>query len=325
MHAVRQHRQGGALAVESIPIPEPGPGEVLVKMQASPINPSDLAMIRGDTPGSCYPYTPGLEGSGFVVKAGRGLIPALRKGKRVACTPVPGKDGTWADYLVTSAMRCYPLPADISTEQGSMTLVNPMTALAFIEIARKEKHRAMVNNAAASALGKMLVRLCDKYQIPLICIVRKGKHVNTLRQLGAEYVLDSSEDSFQEELHRLSRELCTTLVLDAVTGEQTSRLLDAVPPGSRLIAYARLSGENITVDPGSLILEDKQLSGFNLGNWLQSKSLFFKIRFLKRVGRMLSGTLASQIRRTMPLEKVEEAITLYTNNMSEGKILLIPQ
>lgn len=325
MLAVRQHRPGGELVTESIPLPGPGPGEVLVRMQASPVNPSDLAMIRGDSPGIRYPYTPGLEGGGIVVKAGRGLLPALRKGKRVACTPVPGKDGTWADYMITSATRCAPLPADITTEAGSMMLVNPMTALAFIDIARKEKHRAVVNNAAASALGKMLVRLSGKYRLPLINIVRKEEHVKELEHMGAAYVLNSSDDNFREDLKRLAGKLNATLILDAVTGKQTALLLDAVPRGSRLIAYARLSGDHISVDPASLILEDKQLTGFQLGNWLQSKSLLFKIRFLNRVGQMLPGTLASQIRRRMPLEKAEEAITLYKKNMSGGKILLTPQ
>lgn len=325
MRAVRQHGSGGALTIESIPLPEPGPGEVLIRMQASPINPSDLSMIRGDPPGSLYPCTPGLEGSGIVVRAGSGLFPALRKGKRVACTPVPGKDGAWAEYMVTSAMRCSPLPAHITPEEGSMMLVNPMTALAFMDMAKKGKHRAIVNNAAASALGKMLIRLSVKYHVPLINIVRKESQVKALEQLGAGYVLNSSDGGFRENLQKLVRDLGATLILDAVAGRQTSELLAAAPPSSTLIVYARLSGENIEFPPGLLIRDNKQLSGFFLGDWLRSKNLFFKIRLLNRVGRLLRGTLASPISRKMPLEKVEDAITLYTEHMSAGKILLIPE
>lgn len=324
MTAVRQHAPGGPLVTESVPLPEPGHGEVLVRMHASPINPSDLAAIRGASPGIKYPYVPGLEGSGTVVKAGKGLLPALRKGKRVACTPVPGKGGTWAEYMVTPAMRCVPLPAGISMEQGSMMLVNPMTALAFMELAKKGKHGAMVNNAAASALGKMLVRLSGKYHLPLINIVRKEAQVHELEKMGAGYVLNSSENNFPEELGRLSRELGATLILDAVTGPQSALLLRAAPPGTMLIAYARLSGENMTIDPSSLIREDKQVSGFFLGHWLDSKGLLYKIRLTRRVGSMMAGTLASPIRRSMPLERAEEAIRLYTEQMSEGKVLLIP-
>jgi len=324
MRAVRQHAPGGGLVTESVPLPEPGPGEVLVRMHASPINFSDLSMIRSNTPLFRYPFIPGLEGSGVVMKAGKGLLPALRKGKRVACTPVPGRDGAWAEYMVTSAMRCVPLPAGISAEQGSMMLINPMTALAFIELAKRDRHRAMVNNAAASALGKMLIRLSGKYNLPLINIVRKETQVRALEKMGAEYVLNSSESNFPDELHRLTRELGATLILDAVTGPQSALLLGAAPPGAMLIAYARLSGENMTVEPGSLIREGKHLSGFQLGRWLDSKSLLCKLRFTRRVGSMMAGILASPIRTSMPLEKAEEAIRLYTEHMSEGKILLIP-
>ncbi|HER09076.1 MAG TPA: hypothetical protein ENO20_09220 [Bacteroides sp.] len=324
MRAVRQHGQGGALTIETVPLPEPGPGEVLIRIQATPINPSDLAMIRGNTLVSRYPYTPGLEGSGIVVKAGSGLFPALRKGKRVACTPVPGKDGAWAEYMVTSAMRCSPLPAHIAPEEGSMMLVNPMTALAFIDMARKGKHLAIVNNVAASALGKMLIRLSVKYDVPLINIVRKESQVEALEQLGAAYVLNSNEDGFREKLRQLARDLGATLVLDAVAGRQTSGLLEVVPRGSRLIVYARLSGEDISLDPALLIRDDKQLSGFYLGNWLQSKNLLFKMRLVHRVGRLLPDILASPVSRKMPLESVEEALHLYTESMSAGKILLIP-
>ena len=85
MAAVRQYQPGGALAMEQVEVPRPGPGEVLVKMGASPVNPSDLALIAGGYLERSYPFTPGLEGSGTVVLAGKGIIPRIRLGKRVAC------------------------------------------------------------------------------------------------------------------------------------------------------------------------------------------------------------------------------------------------
>jgi len=324
MRAVRQHGPGGKLVMETVPLPVPGPGEVLIKMHASPINFSDLSINLGDPPASHYPFTPGLEGSGTVVKAGRGLFPALRKGKRVACTPVPGTDGTWAEYMVTGALRCTPLPGQVSSEQGSMMLVNPMTALAFMEMAKQGNHKAIVNNAAASALGKMLIRLSVKYGIPLISIVRREEQAEELRQMGARYVLNSSDPGFGEELHRLARELGATLLLDAIAGQQTSLLLGAAPQGSTVVVYGRLSREEISFEPGQLIREGKALSGFFLGRWLQSRGLVSRIRYVNQIGRMLSGTLASPVNRTMPLEQAEEAIQYYRDHMSAGKILLIP-
>jgi NADPH:quinone reductase-like Zn-dependent oxidoreductase len=322
MNAIRQHQAGGKLLFESVPVPQPGHGEVLVKMHASPVNPSDLALLKGNYLVRKYPFIPGLEGSGMVVASGGGLLPGLRIGKRVACTADTESDGTWAEYMKTPVMRTIPLPHDLSSEQGAMMLVNPMTAMAFLHIARKGRHKAIVNNAAASTLGKMLIRLTGRYQIPLINIVRREEQVAELKNMGAIHVLNSERVSFESELKQLSNDLGANLFLDAVTGKQASLLLRAAPTGTTLIAYARLSGEPLMADPGNLIKEEKQIIGFQLGNWLQTKSTTFKLRFVGRVKKHLSDSLSSHIHLRMPLEAVEEAISVYRENMSLGKVIL---
>jgi NADPH:quinone reductase-like Zn-dependent oxidoreductase len=293
-------------------------------MHAAPINPSDLTVLRGNYLSRPYPFTPGLEGSGVVVRSGGGLLPALRKGKRVACSPNPQGDGTWAEYMKTSAMHIAPLPRSVGYEQGAMMLINPMTAMAFIHMAKKGKHPAMVNNAAASALGRMLVRLCKRYSIPLINIVRQADHVADLKEMGASYVLNSLDENFEEDLRQLSGDLNATLFLDAITGDHSSILLRAAPRGSTLVAYARLSGDPVRLDPGILIKEEKQITGFQLGNWLQAKSLPFKLTFSGTVKRQLSTSLVSRISRVMTLEQVQMAIDLYREHMSAGKVILVP-
>ncbi|MCK4747763.1 MAG: zinc-binding dehydrogenase [Bacteroidales bacterium] len=323
MQAVRQKEAGGKLELDSIPVPEPGPGEVLIRMHAAPINPSDLAVLSGNYLTRPYPFTPGLEGSGLVVRSGGGLLPGMRSGKRVACTPNPGQDGTWAEYMKTSAMRSVPLPGSVGYKQGAMMLVNPMTAMAFIHMAKNGKHPAMVNNAAASALGKMLVRLCNRYSIPLINIVRKQDQTTDLKNMGASFVLNSSEENFEEDLKRLSGDLNATLFLDAVTGDLANILLRAAPRGTTLVTYARLSGDPVYLDPGMLIKEEKQVIGFQLGNWLQTKSLPFKLRFTGTVKKQLTDSLTTRINRSMDLEQVQEAIDLYIENMSAGKVVLV--
>ena len=312
------------MSIEEVDVPLPEKGEVLIKMDSSPINPSDLALLGGGYLERDYPFTPGLEGSGTVVRSGGGILAWLRMGKKVACSPNSGADGTWAEYIVTSAMHCAPLPRNISLEQGSMMLVNPMTAMAFILLARKGKHRAMVNNAAASSLGKMLIRMCLLKRIPLINIVRKEEQLQELKQVGASHVLNSSSRTFESDLKHLAGQLDATLFLDAVTGTQTSLLLRAAPAGTTLIAYARLSGEDISVDPGYLIRENKEILGFQLGNWLQKKSLLFKLKFISRVKHYLGQELASHIRHSKPLAMAEEALIEYRQNMSLGKIILKP-
>ncbi|MBN1387478.1 MAG: alcohol dehydrogenase catalytic domain-containing protein [Bacteroidales bacterium] len=193
MIALIQENHGDEIFLTEVPIPEPGPGEVLVKMHFSPVNPSDLSLLQGTYKGNPqYPIIPGIEGSGIVVKSGRGIIAGLRKGKRVACTASENKGGTWAEYMVTSATRAIPLGKKIDDEQGAMLLVNPLTALAFIDMAVESKQTAIVNNAAASSLGKMLIYLCKKYDITLVNIVSRESQLNTIKEQGAEYALISS-------------------------------------------------------------------------------------------------------------------------------------
>lgn len=322
MLAVRQHSPDGKLELETIPVPQPGHGEVLVRMAASPINPSDLALLKGGYLNRDYPFTPGLEGSGVVVASGGGVMAGMRKGKRVACTPHPEGDGTWAEFMLTSAMRTIPLPDSIALEQGAMTVVNPMTAMAFFHMARSGKHPAMVNNAAASSLGKMLIRLSEAQKIPLINIVRNSSHVKELKNLGATYVLNREDKGFETELASLASELGATLFLDALSGPHTSQLLKAAPSRSTLVVYARLAGDSVQVNSVDLIKRDIKIVGFQLGNWLQTKGLFFKLSFVKQVKKQLGNTLSSHIRQTFSLEEVELAITQCTQNMGSGKVLL---
>jgi NADPH:quinone reductase-like Zn-dependent oxidoreductase len=210
MQSVLIEPNGAPITVRSIPVPRPGPGQVLIRMAAAPINPSDLGFLRGpygfQKP---LPVVPGLEGSGTVAAAGSGILPHLLVGRRVACSARSG--GTWAEYLTTPATFCFPLPKKLPLDQGAMLIVNPMTALAFFEIAKRDKHAAIVNNAAASALGRMILRLGHLYNIPIINIVRRQDQVELMRSLGGKYALNSSNPDFHAQLHKLSSRLKATL------------------------------------------------------------------------------------------------------------------
>lgn len=325
MLAVRQNEAGGPLIVEELKVPVPGHGEVLIKMAAAPLNPSDLSFIKGSygSPNS-FPVTPGFEGSGTVVATGGGILSRIRMGKRVACSNNPGGDGTWAEYLVTSAMRCIPLSKKISFEQGSMFLVNPMTAMVLMDIALKEKHKAIVNTAAASALGKMMLVLAKSSNIPIINIVRRQEQEKLLKDLGAEYIVNSEKEGFQEVLKEIAGKLNATLILDAIGGKTGSVLIESAPKGSRIIAYAKLSGEKIEIDSRSLLREDKSIHGFQLGNHLAEKGLIEKLKLGGRVRKFLEEQKEISIQKTYPLQDINKAVELYTQNMSAGKVLIKP-
>lgn len=325
MKAVVQEKPGGKLSIRELPIPEPGEGEVLVRMNFSPVNPSDLSLLQGTYAGSpSYPLIPGIEGSGIVLKSGKGIIARAREGKRVACTVSGHKNGTWAEYMVTSALKTIPLDRNIDDEQGSMLLVNPLTAVAFIEITRKNKATAIVNNAAASSLGKMLISLCRKNNLGLINIVSREEQHDKLKELGADHVLISTSPDFENELARYSEILGARLFFDAVGGDQASGMLRAAPPGSTLITYAKLSEKDIIVDPRLLLQQDKTIRGFYLGNYISAKSILQNLRMIGRARDLLSDDHKIVVAARYPLEKTEEALEFYRNNMSSGKVLLHP-
>jgi NADPH2:quinone reductase len=325
MLAVLLREDDGILSARHVPLPRPAAGEVLVKMAAAPINPSDLMRIRQVTdPDDRLTFIPGLEGSGTVVAHGKGVIPWLRQGKRVACSSVSPKSGTWAEYMVTPASRCIPLPGDIPDEQGAMLLVNPMTAVAFFDIARKQGHRAIINTAAASSLGRMIEKLGRKYHIPIIHIVRSEKQKIMMKELGAQHVIDSSEQNFSADLHALSHTLKATLVLDAVGGNLTRRIMLAVPPRSSIIIYGNLSGEQPEIDHRSLVTDGKTVSGFFLGNRLHEAGIFSTVQSIMRVRKLLKTELKIEVQARFPLDQAQLALDTYLGNMTAGKVLLVP-
>jgi NADPH:quinone reductase-like Zn-dependent oxidoreductase len=323
MQAVQLKKDGGPLSLRQIPVPRPGAGEVLIRMAASPINPSDLAFIAGGYGyEKTFPVIPGGEGSGTVVAAGPGLLPKFLLGKRVACAkPLPG-NGAWAQYMLTRAALCAPLQKNISMEKGAMLLVNPLTVLAFFEILDREGHTALVNTAAASALGKMMVRMAMTKNIPLINIVRRKEQAELLFSLGAKYVLVSSEAGFDKDLSALAHSLKATFFLDAIGGTFTQQLIDAAPDDSLILLYSNLSREPARVSPHSLWDHNIRVEGFFLGTWAPRQSLLKILRLFNKVQKLAGTDLQTQVYKRLPLSSVRKALDLYQKNMTAGKILL---
>ena len=312
---------------DNLPVPRPAAGQVLVKVAASPINPSDLAFLMGmygfKKP---LPCVPGFEGSGTVVATGSGAMARFLKGKRVACTVADARlpGGMWAEYVVTTAAMCVPLAKNVSLEQGAMMLVNPFSAWAMVEEARKAGHKALVQTAAASALGKMVVRLGRRFDLPVISIVRRAEQGEALKQIGAQHVLDSSEADFDARLKDMCHQLSATYGIDAVAGELTGRVMKAQPKGSRMFVYGGLSLKPSEVDAGPLIFEGKVLAGFWVSAWLARKSIIEKLRIANKVQSLLASDLKSDIQAKLPLQEAPNAIDKYIRCMSAGKVLIIP-
>jgi NADPH:quinone reductase len=229
------------LSLKQSPIPEPADDEILIRLEAAPINPSDLALLLGgadlstaqaggtpDKPTLTAKIPPqsmtavaarvdqsmaiGNEGAGVVVKAGANAQALL--GKNVAALG----GGMFSQYRIIKAAACFPLPAGTSPAEGASCFVNPFTALSMVENMRRENHTALVHTAAASNLGQMLNKICLKDGVPLVNIVRNAEQVATLKNIGAKYVCDSSSPNFMAELTDAIAETGATIAFDAVSG-----------------------------------------------------------------------------------------------------------
>ena len=231
------------LSLQRIPIPEPGPDEVLVRIEATPINPSDLGLLFGAADmttlqvsgtaaepivtarvpdklmkamaGRIDQSLPvGNEGAGVVVKAGASAAAQALLGRTVAL--IGGE--MYAQYRCVPAKACLPLPADATPADGASCFVNPLTALGMVETMRREGHTALVHTAAASNLGQMLNRLCLKDGIALVNIVRKPEQEAILREAGAQFVCNQSSPNFIAELTDALAQTGATIAFDAIGG-----------------------------------------------------------------------------------------------------------
>lgn len=326
MRALELSAYGGpeALRLVERAVPNVGPGQVLVKIAAAAVNPSDLMFIRGRYGFTkTLPTVPGFEASGLVV-AGHGTYPRWLVGRRVACGVQREGDGTWAEYVLANARTCLPLLPSVTFEQGAMLLVNPFTAWALVEQAKRNRHRAVVQTAAASALGQMVLRLAQRAGLPMIHIVRRAEQAQQLKALGAEVVLNSSEPDFDEVLARHCKDLRATLALDAVADGLPEQLLEAMPRGSKVVVYGALSEQEVGVSPEQLIFRKGCVEGFWLSDYLGSLSLPGLLDRAVRVQRALATDLQVKVRARVGLEDAVNAIQNYEERMTDGKVLLTP-
>jgi NADPH2:quinone reductase len=230
------------LSLETSTIPQPGPNEVVMRVGAAPVNPSDLVLLLAGADATTLHASGtaerpvlvgkvtvhaalrqrldqalpvGNEGAGLIVEAGSSANAQALLGKVVAAAP---GTGMYAEYRLLPAAHCLPLNEGTTAIAGAAACVNPLTALGFVETMRREGHRALANTAAASNLGQMLVRLCLKENIPLVNVVRSAEQVQLLASLGATHICDSSAPTFLADLTEAFAATGATLAFDAVGG-----------------------------------------------------------------------------------------------------------
>ena len=317
-----------ALKIEDRPTPTPRHGQVLVRIDATPCNPSDLLLLQGKYGTlKTLPSVPGWEGTGMVVANGGGLYGRWLVGKRVACALKADRDGTWAEYFVADAGDCIPLKGQVPVEQAACFIVNPMTAVALVETARRAGHAGAVHTVGASQLGRMILAIAADMGFPLVNIVRRDEQVELLKGLGAEHVLNSSHDRFVPELKAIAARLKATACFEAVAGGMTGTVLNAMPPGSTAYLYGALSEEPCgEIDPIEIVFHRKKLEGFFLGTWLKKRGKLGVILAANRVQRLIiDRRIETKVQRRLPLDEVVDGLQQYVAHMTDGKVLIMPQ
>lgn len=316
-----------ALVVSELPVPTPGRGQVLVRVEAAPCNPSDLMVLLGKYGTiKTLPSVPGWEGAGTVVAGGGGILAGWLRGKRVACAIQDDRDGTWAQYVVANAAQCIPLKKQLSFAQAASMIINPLTAMGLLETARRGAHAAAVHTAGASQLGRMLIAMAEQVNYPLVHLVRRETQVELLKSLGATHVLNSSTEDFADQLKETCRRLQATTVFEAVGGELTGTVMNVLPAGSTVYVYGALSEETCgNLDPVELIFHGKTVTGFYLSDWLKQRGSWGILRAAGRVQRMiLDGVIETSVQRQVALEDVQAGLRQYVDHMTDGKLLITP-
>jgi hypothetical protein len=334
------------ISLVNVPTPEPGPDEVVVRIEATPMNPSDLGLLTGaadfstikasgtkdhpiitaKVPDAAMPAMAGrldqtmpigFEGAGVVIKTGSSDAARALMGRTVATFG----GAMYAQYRCLKIADCLPLPDGTTPAEGASCFVNPLTALGMTETMRIERHTALVHTAAASNLGQMLNRICLKDDIPLVNIVRNTEQAATLRKIGARHVINSASATFMEELTAALVDTGATIAFDAIGGGKlASQILSAMEAAinkSGKYPYSRY-GSTVhkqvyiygTLDPHPTEISRSFGTAWGLGGWLL-------MPFLAKIGQ----TNAQRLRQRVVDELKTTFASHYTKVVSLAEAL----
>ena len=356
------------ISIVNAAMPVPSENEVLIKVEAAPINPSDLALLisfaadldstelSGEDEASKttikirpglmaalkgrvdQPLSAGNEGAGIVVGAGEKATALIGKTVGVA------GGSMYSQYRCAPASSCLVMDEGITSTEAASSFVNPLTALAFVETMKMENHAALVNTAAASNLGQMLVKICKDDGIPLVNIVRKPEQVKILKDLGAEYICDTSQSDFMKDLVEALISTGATLGFDATGGGNEGKLPGQILAAMEIAAnktakeYSRYGSDVYKqvyiyggLDPTPTVLNRSYGLQWGLGGWLLTPMIgrigmerFAEMR--QRVVREIKTTFASHYTQEISLEDMlqPDNIKAYAKQGTGAKYLVNP-
>jgi len=228
--------------------------------------------------------------------------------------------GTWAEYALINSEDAIRVPAENTLEEAASSWVNPATAVLMIkDEVIKGGHKAVIHSAGASALGKMLIKELKEAGVKSINLVRREEYIQELKNLGADYVLNIKDKDFEEKLKKIANDESATICFEAVAGELTGKILNAMPPGSDLLMYGFLESGNIQISVGALFAK-KVVRAFYLYDHMGGPEE--KQELGNKIQKKLKTTLKTEVVKVYGFEEANEALEYYGKNASKGKVLL---
>ncbi|HMJ35908.1 MAG TPA: zinc-dependent alcohol dehydrogenase family protein [Baekduia sp.] len=324
------------LAVADRPVPEPGKGEVRVRILASPVNPSDLLFVRGRYSGvePRFPAPVGFEGVGIVDALGP-EADGVVVGQRVAAVNREG--GNWAEYAVLPAGSALPAPDGIPDEQVASFVINPASAILMVRhVLAVPRGEWLLQSAAGSELGRMIIRLAKRDGIRTLNVVRRHESVAELKALGADAVIVSSAGPIDEQVHKIVGPQGVKYAIDPVVGQTGTEMFKALHEEGRMLVYGSLTGEPLRVgeDPRDILSGRRTVEVFWLGYWLPrlDESGFYApgapaaVQLVHDIEALVrDDVLVTSPGHTYSLDEIRIAVVEAESVGRNGKVLLRPR
>lgn len=310
------------LAAEDRPLPEPGPGQVRLRMILSPIHNHDLWTVRGS-----YGYKPelpaigGSEAVGTIEALGEGVSGAAI-GQRVA---VAGVHGAWAEYVLASAQSLVPLPEAVSDEEAAQLVAMPFSALTLIEFLGVGPGDWIIHNTANGAVGKAVAMLAKARGIHAINLVRRDAAVDELSVLGIENSVSTEAAGWQDRVRAMVGDASIRAGVDSVGGKAAGQILSLLGDDSLLVSFGTMSGGAMEIGSGDLIFKQATVKGFWGAKVSAAMSPADKARLMAELIRLVvSGELMLPVGGVYGLDQIKDAVAASLTAGKAGKILLRP-
>ena len=312
-----------SIAAVEFSLPHLMEGQVLIKVLAAPINPSDVMTLTGVY--GMLPPLPavgGNEGVGVVAELGPGVTsPAV--GQTVL---LPVGSGTWTTHLVADAKKLMPLPNGVDPLQLAMLTVNPPTAYLLLkEFVDLQSGDWLIQNAANSGVGEYLIQLAKIRGFKTVNIVRRESAVAAVKAMGGDVVLVDGSD-LAKRVADATGNAKIRLGIDAVGGKSTDNLAECLTEGGVLVNYGMMSGESCVVSPSSFVFRDITLRGFWLALWFRKATLPQQMAVFGELAKLIaSGKLTARVQATYDISQIKAAVMAAAAGERNGKILMVPK